>query len=86
MVVSPLRAEFGTQIRIRFVLVPDVVCEAHGRVLRTVRLEEQSGIAFEFSQMNSSFKHFLQNLDRVSKAERERFLGDVTLLTVEIVT
>lgn len=86
MVVSPLRAEFGTEIRVRFVLAPDVNCEARGRVLRMVKLDAQNGIAFEFSQMNSSFQHFLQNLDQSSQAERDHFLSDVTALRVEIVT
>lgn len=86
MVVSPLRAEFGTEIRIRFILAPEVICEGRGRVLRTVRIAEQHGIAFEFSQLSPAFEHFLQNLAGASSAERERFLCDVGSLSVEIVT
>ena len=86
MIVSPLRAEFGTEIRMRFVLVPDVICEASGRVLRAVKVEEQHGLAFEFSRMNAAFGNFLRNLDSSSPEERDRFLRDVESLTLEIVT
>ena len=86
MVLSPLRADFGTEIRVRFVLAPDVLCESRGRVLRTIKHEGLHGIAFEFSQLNAAFEHFLQNLQGASTQERDRFLGDVTALTIEIVT
>lgn len=86
MVVSSLRADFGAEVRVRFVLAPDVKCESRGRVLRTVKHEELHGLAFEFSQMNSAFEHFLQNLEGATTEERDRFLADVTALTIEIVT
>ena len=86
MVISPLRADFGAEVRVRFVLAPDVICESRGRVLRTVKHDEEHAVAFEFSQMNSAFEHFLQNLDGASTQERDRFLEDVTALTIEIVT
>lgn len=86
LVVCRLAATFGTEIRIRFILAPDVLCEARGRVLRMVKVEEQNGIAFEFAKMNAAFEHFLQNLDSSSAEERDRFLADVQGLALEIVT
>ncbi len=86
MVIGPLRAEFGAKVRVRFVLAPDVICESRGRVLRSVKHDEQHAVAFEFSQMNAAFEHFLQNLEGASTEERDRFLDDVTTLTIEIVT
>jgi hypothetical protein len=86
MVISPLCAEFGAEVRVRFVLAPDVICESRGRVLRTVKHHEEHAGAIEFSQMNAAFEHFLQNLEGASTEERDRFLADVTALTIEIVT
>jgi c-di-GMP-binding flagellar brake protein YcgR len=85
MLLSPLKAKFGTQVRIRFELAPDTRCEAVGNVLRNIRYEDLNGVAFEFSRMNEAFRHFLQNLDSVSGPERERFLGDIRSLAVEFV-
>ncbi len=86
LIVSPLRADFGTEIRVRFILAPDVICEARGRVLRMINVEGQHGLAFEFSNKNAAFNHFLQNLDSSSAEQRERFLQDVGSLSLEIVT
>jgi hypothetical protein len=86
MILSPLTAEFGTKVHVRFTLVPDLVCEAVGRVLRTVAFGDQHGVAFEFSQMNDPFKHFLHNLAGAVADERSRFLDDVQSLSVELVT
>jgi hypothetical protein len=86
MVVSPLQADFGSEIRIRFVLAPDALCEARGRVLRSIKVGEECGLAFEFSKTNEAFANFLRNLDSSSAHERQRFLSDVETLSIEIVT
>lgn len=86
MILSPLEAESGVRVQVRFLIDPELHCEAQGHVLRTVPFGALYGIAFEFSQFNDPFRHFLSNLDRAVADERARFLDDVRDLRVELLT
>ena len=71
-------------IYLRFLIQPDVRCEATGSVMRLLPLGGNWGLGVEFAYVNDSLQIFLRNLEAAAEAVRPDILRDIRDLTITI--
>lgn len=76
--------DVGGGVYLRFLVFPDVICEATGTVIRLMPLGREHGVAVEFAYANPSLLNFLRNLEVAHEAARPDILRDIRDLVINV--